>query len=138
MTVFERPVASAVVIGVLLVALRSTPFPLPVRSLFIVIALCGVSPLVRLRGGRRRVPEIYALGVLFAIDSMREFTSAVPVLEQTILALQALASIAVFACSPAIGAFRNAASRRSWRSPPTRRCARPACRSPSLSARCGC
>jgi len=107
MIVFERPVASAIVIALLLVAGPRTGFPPPIRSLFIVIALCAVIPLMRLTADLRLVPEIYALGALFAVDSMREFTSEAAVLEQTLLVLQTLAGILVLALSPTIGVFRG-------------------------------
>jgi len=107
MAVFECPVSTAVVITLVLVAGPNTALPPPVRSLFIVVALCAVIPLIRLTADPRLVPEIYALGVLFLVDSMREAAAGVALLEQAILVLQTVTGIVVLAWSRTFGALRR-------------------------------
>src|SRR5436309_849333 len=104
--VFDRPYAAAL-IGRLLIA--STPrygMPLSVRRLCVVLALVPVIRLTRPVIDPRLVSTVYALGVLFALDSLRQAVERVSVLEQAILEVEMLAGIVVLARSLTSGSLR--------------------------------
>ena len=93
MSAFERPFAAAVVIALIFVAAPNSPFPPTVRNVLIILGLGPVIRLVRLTVDPLYV-ELYVLWILFAIDSVREATAGMPLIEQTVLAIEMLAGIA--------------------------------------------
>jgi potassium-dependent mechanosensitive channel len=111
LSVFERSLAATVVIALLLAARPNSPLPPTVRNLFIVLGLGPVMRLVRLTVDPRLLPELYALWFLFAVDSFREATAGVAVIEETVLAFEMLAGIAVLVYSLTIGGLRSRSGR---------------------------
>src|SRR5262249_16259631 len=107
MNVFERPLASTVVIALLLVPSPSAPLPPAARSLVMILGLGAAVRIVRLTADPRLTPELYALWVLFAVDGYREATAHASVIEQTFLAIEMLAGIAVLTYSLTAGGLRR-------------------------------
>jgi potassium efflux system protein len=107
MSVFDRPFAATIVIALLVVAAPNAPLPPTVRNLVIFLGLGPVIRLVRLTVDLRLTPELYALWILFVVDGFREAAAGVPVIEQTILAIEMLAGIAVLTYSLTVGGFRR-------------------------------
>jgi len=110
--VLDHPFAATVVIVLLVVASPYSPFPLLVRVLLAVLGLAPVIRLTRPLADPRLVPAFYALGVLFAVDRVREAVAGAPVIEQVILALEMLAGIAWLWYSLGIGGLRRSPGRR--------------------------
>ncbi len=90
MSVFERPFAAALVIPLIFVAAPNSPFPPTVRNVLLFLGLGPVIRLVRLLVEPLYV-ELYTLSLLFTIASVRQITAGLPLIEQTMLALEMLA-----------------------------------------------
>lgn len=93
--VWDRPYAATVVIALLVVSAPTSGVPLPVRRLFGVLALGGVIRVAQPVVDPRLAPGLYALWGLFVVDTLRLPVAGVPLVEQTLLALEMLAGLAV-------------------------------------------
>jgi len=94
-TVFDHPYAAALFASLFVAASPHLPTPPTIRNLFIVLGLAPMIRLVRPVVDPRIVPGLYALGVLYALDAVREVFSGAPLVEQAILLLETLAGMAV-------------------------------------------
>ena len=104
--VFDRPYAAALIVVLLIASSPMYGVPLSVRRLCVVLALVPVIRLTRPVIDPRLVSTVYALGVLFALDSLRQAVERVSVLEQAILEVEMLAGIVVLARSLTSGSLR--------------------------------
>ena len=104
--VFDRPYAAALIVVLLIVSSPMFGVPFGVRRLCVVLALVPVIRLTRPVIDPRLVSTVYALGVLFALDSLRQAVERVSVLEQAILEVEMLAGIVVLARSLTSGSLR--------------------------------
>ena len=105
--VFDRPYSAALIVILLVASSPSSAVPSSVRNLFEVLALVPVIRLTRPVIDPRLTFTVYTLGVLFALDSLRQTVGGVPVLEQAVLAVEMLAGIAVLWHSLTSGALRR-------------------------------
>ncbi len=94
-TVFDYPYAAAFIATLLVVSAPNLQTPPTVRNLFVVGGLVPMIRLVRPVVDPRIVPGLYALGVLYALDTVREVFGGAPLVEQAILLLETLAGMAV-------------------------------------------
>ena len=104
--VFDRPYAAALIVVLLIASSPMYGVPLSVRRLCVVLALVPVIRLTRPVIDPRLVSTVYALGVLFALDSLRQAVERVSVLEQAILEVEMLAGIVVLGRSLTSGSLR--------------------------------
>ena len=104
--VFDRPYAAALIVVLLIASSPMYGVPLSVRRLCVVLALVPVIRLTRPVIDLRLVSTVYALGVLFALDSLRQAVERMSVLEQAILEVEMLAGIVVLGRSLTSGSLR--------------------------------
>jgi potassium efflux system protein len=93
--VFDRPYAAALMVSLVAAAGPLSPAPPVVRELCEVLALAPMIRLIRPVVHLPVVPPLYALGVLFAFDSVRQAFAGAPLIGQMILVLEALAGVVV-------------------------------------------
>jgi small-conductance mechanosensitive channel len=93
--VFERPYAAALFTVWLFATRYASPTPPMVKELFTALALIPVFRLVQPAFPPRIMPKLYAVGVLFAVDTLRGFFAGVPVLAPSLLMVEGLAAIGV-------------------------------------------
>jgi potassium-dependent mechanosensitive channel len=108
--VFDRPYAAALV-GTVLVA--SAPFsgaPPMVRELIELLALLPMIRVVQPVAEPRLVSGLYALGILFALDTFRQAFGGAPLSGQTILLLETLTGIGLLGWSLWLGHLRSKAA----------------------------
>lgn len=94
-TVFDHPYAAAFVATLLVVSAPSLSTPPTVRNLFVA---AGLAPMIRLAQpliSPRLIPGLYALGGLYALDTLREPFAGAPLIEQALLMLEALLGAAL-------------------------------------------
>jgi potassium efflux system protein len=106
-TVFDHPYAAALIISLLIASSPYLPGPPTVRNLFEVLALVPIIRLMKPAVDPRVVPELYALALLFAVDTVRHALAAAPIIEQTIRVLESLAGMAVLGWSLTFGSLRQ-------------------------------
>jgi small-conductance mechanosensitive channel len=106
-TVFHHPYAAALIISLLIASSPYLPAPPTVRNLFEVLALAPIIQLMRPAVDPRLVPELYALALLFAVDSVRHAFVGAPSFNQAIVVLEAPAGMAVLGWSLAFGSLRR-------------------------------
>lgn len=94
--VFRHPVAASLTVT-LFIATSPYSFRLPitVRDTFHVLALLPMIILIRPLVSARMIPGLYALGLLFGIDAMREIFSGEELTGQVFLILESLTGMAV-------------------------------------------
>jgi small-conductance mechanosensitive channel len=91
-TVFERPFAAAVLLGLMVVTSLPSPAPLAVKELLGALALIPLILLARTRLDPAVQPALYILGLLFALDRVRHaFGGIPPLVGQVIIFLESLA-----------------------------------------------
>ena len=94
--VFDHPIASAATVGLLAVTSPYwSPLPGTVRDLFQILALVPMIILVRPVISVHLVPGLYALGLLFALDAVREVLGSEMLIGQVFLILESLIGAAV-------------------------------------------
>ena len=108
-SIFDRPYAAALVLGLLLVSAPIFAVPQTVRQLSEVLVLVPVIRLIQPAIDPRLVVPVYGLALLFALDSVRQAIAGVPVLEQAILALEMVSALAVVMYSLRLGALQRPA-----------------------------
>lgn len=106
-TAFDRPYAAALIVTLLLATGPNSVAPSSVRSLFNVLVLVPVIRLTRPVIDPRLVTAVYTLGVLFALDTVRQAVGGVSVLEQAILAVEMLVGITALGRSLTAGVLRR-------------------------------
>jgi potassium-dependent mechanosensitive channel len=105
--VFDRPYAAALAVTLLFAAAPGSTVPRNVRSMLAVLVLAPVIRLIRPAVDRRLAGVLYALGILFAVDSVRTTFGAVPMLEHIILVVEMLAGIGTVAYLLSFGGLRR-------------------------------
>ncbi|MFO1432274.1 MAG: mechanosensitive ion channel [Candidatus Competibacteraceae bacterium] len=98
-TVFEHPYAAAFVTTLLVVSAPNLPTPPTVRNLVMVMGLVPMIRLVRPAVNPRLVHGLYALGVLYALDTVREAFAGAPLVEPALLLLETFLGMAVLGWS---------------------------------------
>jgi len=106
-TVFDYPYAAALFVSLLVAASPILAAPPTIRNLFIMLALAPLIRLVRPVINPRLVPGLYALGVLYALDTLRAAFGGAPLLEQALLLLETLGGMAVLGWALASGELRR-------------------------------
>ena len=109
-TVFDHPYAAAFTATLLVVSTPNLPIPPVVRHLFVVLGLVPMIRLTRPVVDPLLVPGLYALGVLFALDTVRQAFGGIPLIEQALLLLETLAGMAVLGWSLAFGNLRRSSA----------------------------
>jgi len=107
-TTFDRPYAAALALTLLFVSAPISTVPQSLRQLAEVLVLAPVIRLIRPAIDSRLAVPVYALALLFTLDSFRQAIGGVPVLEQAILALEMVTGIAVLAHSLRFGVLAGA------------------------------
>jgi potassium efflux system protein len=105
--VFERPYAAALIVSLLIASSPYVPAPPIVNDLFELLALAPIIRLMRPMADPRVVPGLYALVLLFAVDTVRHVFAGAPFLEQTTIVLESLAGMALLGWSLAFGTLRR-------------------------------
>jgi potassium-dependent mechanosensitive channel len=105
--VFERPYAAALIFPLLLASSPQLPVPLMLRTSFQVVCLLPVIRLTRPVVDPRLVPGLYALVILYALDTVREAFAGTPLLEQALLVLEMLGGMGVLAYALTLGNLRR-------------------------------
>lgn len=85
--VFDRPFAAALLPTLLIATIIFSPTPLGVKQIFAALALIPMILLARPVVPRSLVSPLYALGVLFALDTLRHAFAGVPPLVGQIITL---------------------------------------------------
>jgi len=94
--VFDRPVAAAALIALIAATNLWSPAPLRVKELLGALALIPMIVLVRPRVDRSLRPTLYALGLLFALDSVHHaFGGVPPVVGQVMIFGESLVALGV-------------------------------------------
>ncbi len=109
-TVLDHPYAAAFFATLFFAASPYLPTPPIIRNLFIVLAFVPMIRLVRPVVDPRIVPELYALGFLYILDTLREAFGGAPLVEQVILLLEALAGMAVLGWALASGKLQRSSA----------------------------
>ncbi|HEY6363378.1 MAG TPA: mechanosensitive ion channel domain-containing protein [Candidatus Binatia bacterium] len=95
--VFDHPFAAALLVTLMVATAPASPVPITVKRLFEIAGLVPIIILTRRSLPPIVVPVIYALAILFAIDSLRRAITGEPPMGQGILVLEAVAGIVVLA-----------------------------------------
>jgi potassium-dependent mechanosensitive channel len=106
--VFDHVFAAALLVTLMVATSPASPVPVTVKRLFQIAALVPIIVLTRRVVTPIVVPVIYALGILFATDTVRRAVVGEPPMGQGILALEAVAGIVVVGWLWVYGARRAA------------------------------
>ncbi len=106
-SIFDRPYSAALVLTLLFVSAPISAVPQALRQLSEVLVLVPVIRLIQPAIDPRLVLPVYALALLFALDSFRQAIAGVPVLEQAILALETVTALAALTHSLKFGALQR-------------------------------
>jgi potassium-dependent mechanosensitive channel len=106
--VFDHVFAAALLVTLMVATSPASPVPVTVKRLFQITALVPIIVLTRRTVTPIVVPLIYALGILFATDTVRRAVVGEPSMGQGILALEAVAGIVVVGWLWVYGARRAA------------------------------
>ena len=112
-TVFDRPLAAALILALAGISAVISPAPPTVRQLAEALMLVPAIRLVEPVVDPRVVPRFYILGALFAVDTFRQALAGIPLLEQGLLALEMLAGLAAVGWALRFGYLRSEVSRES-------------------------
>jgi small-conductance mechanosensitive channel len=93
--VFDHVFAAALLVTLMIATAPASPVPVTVKRLFQIAALVPIIVLTRRAVTPIVVPVIYALGILFATDTVRRAVVGEPPMGQGILVLEAVAGIVV-------------------------------------------
>ena len=92
--VFDHPFAAALVLTLIVATSPNWPVPYSVKAMLRILSIAPVIILVRPVVEARMVPGFYMLGLLIAIETVRDVFSGDPLMLQVILILESLAGIA--------------------------------------------
>ena len=106
--VFDHVFAAALLVTLMIATSPASPVPVTVKRLFQIAALVPIIVLTQRTVTPIVVPVIYALGILFATDTVRRTVVGEPPMGQGILALEAVAGIVVLGWLLVYGARRAA------------------------------
>ncbi len=110
--VFEHPYSATVVIALLIVSSPWSPLPPALRSVVVVLGFGAVIRVTRPAVDPRLGAEFYMLWGLFALGTVRALMAGLPVFEQVLLTLEALAGIALIGRSLRSGSLKHFSTRR--------------------------
>jgi potassium efflux system protein len=105
--VFEHPYAAALIVSLLIASSPYVPAPPIMNDLFELLALAPIIWLMQPTVDPRVVPGLYALALLFVVDTLRHVFAGAPFVEQMIIVLESLAGIALLGWSLAFGTLRR-------------------------------
>jgi potassium-dependent mechanosensitive channel len=105
--VFEHPYAAALVVSLFIASSPLLPAPPTVRDLLALLALAPIIRLMKPAVDPQVTPGLYALGILYALDTARQAFAGATVLEQVIIVLESLAGMAVLGWLLAVGPLRR-------------------------------
>jgi potassium efflux system protein len=94
-TVFDHPFAAALLVTLMVATTPTSPVPVTVKRLFEIVGLVPIIILTRRSLPPIVVPVIYAVAILFAIDTVRWSVTGDPPIGQAMLVLEAVAGIVV-------------------------------------------
>jgi len=94
-TVFDHVFAAALLVTLMIATSPASPVPIMLKRLFEIAALVPIIVLIRGVLPPIVVPAVYALAILFAIDTVRQAVAGAPSVGQGILVLEAVAGIVV-------------------------------------------
>ena len=106
--VFDHPFAAALLVTLMVATAPTSPVPVTVKRLFEIVGLVLIIILTRRSLPPIVIPVIYALAILFAIDTMRWAVTGDPPIGQAMLVLEAVAGIVVLGWLWLYGAHRVA------------------------------
>ena len=106
--VFDHSFAAALLVTLMVATTPLSPVPVTVKRLFEIAGLVPIIILTRRSLPPIVIPAIYALAILFAIDTVRRAITGEPPMGQGILILEAVAGIAVVSWLWVYGARRAA------------------------------
>jgi len=93
--VFERPFAAALLVTLLMGSSQWLPVPQVMRTLLVVISILPMIRLTQPVVAPRLLFPLSTLGILFALDTIRQGVAGTPLLEQGLLLVEAVAGIIV-------------------------------------------
>jgi potassium-dependent mechanosensitive channel len=105
--VFDHPYAAALLVPLLVGAGPLWQAPTIIRQIFNVLALVPMVRLTRQSVQPNLIRGVYALGILFAVDTVRQALAGAPLLEQGLLLLEALSGMVLVRWSLAHGHLRR-------------------------------
>ena len=106
--VFDHPFAAALLVTLMVATTPTSPVPVTVKRLFEIVGLVPIIILTRRSLPPIVIPVIYALAILFAIDTMRWAITGEPPMGQGMVVLEAVAGIVVLGWLWLYGAHRVA------------------------------
>ena len=106
--VFDHVFAAALLVTLMVATSPASPVPITLKWLFEIAALVPIVVLTRGVLPPIVVPAVYALAILFAIDTVRQAVAGAPSVGQGILVLEAVAGIVVLGWLWVYGARRAA------------------------------
>jgi potassium-dependent mechanosensitive channel len=107
-TVFDHVFAAALLVTLMVATSPASPVPITLKRLFSIAALVPIIVVTRGVLPSIVIPAVYALAILFAIDTVRQAVAGAPSIGQGILALEAVAGIAVLGWLLVYGARKAA------------------------------
>jgi potassium-dependent mechanosensitive channel len=107
-TVFAHPYAAALFCSIFLATRPGSPAPQTVQALLQIVAILPMIQLTRTRVDPRIVPGLYALGALFAVNTVRQTLDGAPLVGQAILVLEMLTGTLLVGWSLVLGDLRAA------------------------------
>jgi len=110
--VFDHPFAAAVIVPLVLASAPMSAVPPTLRQLFEVCALVPAILLTRPMLDRRMAPWLYALALLFLVDTVRQNFAGISGVEQVLLTTEMLAGIAALGYALTRGHLRPTTSSR--------------------------
>ena len=105
--VSDRPCAAALIASLLFASSPYSPAPPTVRDLFEALALAPMIRLIKPTVDQRVVFGLYALGILFGLDTVRHALAGGTLLDQAMVILEALGGMAVLWWSLAYGTLQR-------------------------------
>ena len=102
-TVSERPYAAALIASLLFASSPYSLAPPTVRNVLEVLAIAPMIRLIKPTVDQRVVIGLYALGILFALDTVRHAFAGAILFDQVMVVLEAIAGMAVLGWALAYG-----------------------------------
>jgi small-conductance mechanosensitive channel len=103
----DYPFAAALIITLFLASSPYFPLPKTVLSLFEILLLAATIRLIKPMVDPRMVSGLYALGVLYTLDMIRNAFGPAPLFDQSLIVAEALAGIAILGWSLTYGNLKS-------------------------------
>jgi potassium efflux system protein len=114
-TLFDQPIAAALVVGFLLSFWIYSDPPNVVRTLFEIGVLCAAVVVLRRLLAPPTLPGLYTLAAFFLVDRVRDLASFLPLLERLLFLVEMLAAILLLGWSLWSGRARRVLAADGWR-----------------------